>query len=205
SYAQLIKRRYEGELDSDADDFIEYMVSGATRLQSMIKGLLEYSRLDTQGEEFKDFNAEEALNNALNHLNSSIEESHVEVIYNPLPVVHGDESQISRVFQNLIGNAIKFKKPQFPPEIHISAQKDTMKNEYVFSVQDNGIGMEKQYSDRIFEVFKRLHPIGEYEGTGIGLAIVMRIIERHGGRVWVESEFGEGSTFYFTIPIVELT
>ncbi|MGZ7049999.1 MAG: sensor histidine kinase, partial [Methanobacterium sp.] len=171
----------------------------------MIKGLLEYSRVGTKGGEFKDFNAEEALNNALSHLKSSIDEYPVEVRYDPLPVIHADESQISRVFQNLIGNAIKFKKPQFPPKIHISAKKDTMKNEFVFSVSDNGIGMEEQYSDRIFEVFKRLHPIGEYEGTGIGLAIVMRIIERHGGRVWVESEFGEGSTFYFTIPIVELT
>ncbi|MGZ7068114.1 MAG: sensor histidine kinase [Methanobacterium sp.] len=201
SYAQLIKMRYEGQLDSDADDFIEYMVSGATRLQIMIKGLLEYSRLDTQGEEFKDFNSEEALNQALTHLKSSIDKCHAEVISDTLPVIHGDESQISRVFQNLISNAIKFKKPQFPPKIHISAKKDTMKNEYVFSVSDNGIGMEKQYSDRIFEVFKRLHPIGEYEGTGIGLSIVNRIIERHGGRIWVESELGEGSTFYFTIPV----
>ncbi|MGZ7210102.1 MAG: sensor histidine kinase, partial [Methanobacterium sp.] len=203
SYAQLIKRRYEGQLDSDADEFIEYMVSGAIRLQSMIKGLLEYSRVGTKGGEFKDFNAEEALNNALSHLKSSIDEYPVEVRYDPLPVIYADESQISRVFQNLISNAIKFKKSQFPPKIHISAKKDTMKNEFVFSVSDNGIGMEEQYSDRIFEVFKRLHPIGEYEGTGIGLAIVMRIIERHGGRIWVESELGEGSTFYFTIPIVD--
>ncbi|MGZ7134461.1 MAG: PAS domain S-box protein [Methanobacterium sp.] len=201
SYAQLIKMRYEGQLDSDADDFIKYMVSGATRLQIMIKGLLEYSRLDTQGEEFKDFNSEEALNQALAHLKSSIDKCHAEVISDSLPVIHGDESQISRVLQNLISNAIKFKKPQFPPKIHISAKKDTMKNEYVFGVSDNGIGMEEQYSDRIFEVFKRLHPIGEYEGTGIGLAIVKRIIERHGGRIWVESELGEGSTFYFTIPV----
>ncbi|MGZ7047057.1 MAG: PAS domain S-box protein [Methanobacterium sp.] len=201
SYAQLIKRRYEGQLDSDADDFIEYMVSGATRLQSMIKGLMEYSRLDTQGSEFKDFNSEEALNLALSNLKSSIDEGNVEVLHDNLPVIHADESQITRVFQNLIGNALKFRKKDVQPKIHIKAKKDAMKKEYVFSVQDNGIGMDKQYSDRIFEVFKRLHPIGEYEGTGIGLAIVKRIIERHGGHIWVESEFGVGSTFYFTIPV----
>ena len=120
--------------------------------------------------------------------------------YDTLPVIHADESQISRVFQNLIGNALKFRKEGVQPKIHIKAQKEGY--EYIFSVQDNGIGIEEQYSDRIFEVFKRLHPIGEYEGTGIGLAIVKRIIERHGGRIWVESEFGVGSTFYFTIPTV---
>ncbi|MGZ7047919.1 MAG: sensor histidine kinase, partial [Methanobacterium sp.] len=199
---QLIKRRYEGQLDSDADEFIGYMVGGATRLQDMIQGLLEYSRVDTQGGEFRDFNAEEALNNALYHLKSSIDECHVEVIYDPLPVIHADEGQITRVFQNLIGNALKFRKKDVQPKIHIKAQKEG--NGYVFSLQDNGIGMEKQYSDRIFEVFKRLHPIGEYEGTGIGLSIVKRIIERHGGRIWVESELGEGSTFYFTLPIVDV-
>ncbi|MGZ7049499.1 MAG: sensor histidine kinase, partial [Methanobacterium sp.] len=128
------------------------------------------------------------------------DEYYTEVIHDPLPVIHADESQITRVFQNLIGNALKFQKKDIPPKIHIKAPKEG--NEYIFSVHDNGIGMEKQYSDHIFEVFKRLHPIGEYEGTGIGLAIVKRIIERHGGRIWVESELGEGSTFYFAIPIV---
>jgi PAS domain S-box-containing protein len=202
SYAQLIKRRYEGQLDSDADEFIEFMVGGAKRLQSMIQGLLDYSRVGTQGEEFKDFNTEEALNFALSNLKSSIEECHAEVIYDSLPVVHADGEQISRVFQNLMGNALKFRKEGVQPKIHIKAMKEG--NEYIFSVQDNGIGMEKQYSDRIFEVFKRLHPIGEYQGTGIGLAIVKRIVERHGGRIWVESSLGEVSTFYFTIPITEV-
>ncbi len=202
SYAQLIERRYKGQLDDDADEFIDFMVIGAKRMKDMIQGLLEYSRVGTQGEEFKDFSAEDALNNALSNLKSSIEECDVEVTHDSLPVVFGDETQIISVFQNLIGNAIKFKKPDEPPRIHISARKEG--NEHIFSVQDNGIGMEEQYSDRIFEVFKRLHPIGEYQGTGIGLAIVKRIVERHGGRVWLESSLGEGSTFYFTIPLLEV-
>ncbi|MGZ7068453.1 MAG: PAS domain S-box protein, partial [Methanobacterium sp.] len=194
SYAQLLKRRYEGQLDDDADDFIEFMVAGATRMKEQIQGLLEYSRVGTQGEEFKEFNSEETLNETLSILNSSLDECNAKITYDPLPNIYGDKSQITRVFQNLIGNALKFRREGVQPKIHISAQKKD--DEYVFSVQDNGIGMEKQYSDRIFEVFKRLHPIGEYEGTGIGLAIVKRIIERHGGRIWVESELGEGSTFY---------
>ncbi|MGZ7134683.1 MAG: PAS domain-containing sensor histidine kinase [Methanobacterium sp.] len=198
SYAQLIERRYKGQLDSDADEFLDYMVGGATRLQGMIKGLLEYSRVGTKGGEFKDFNAEEALNHALSNLKSSIDECHVEVIYDHLPVIHADENQISRVFQNLIGNALKFRKKDIQPKIHISTQTD---DEYIFSIADNGIGIEEQYKDRIFEVFKRLHPIGEYDGAGIGLAIVKKIVERHGGRIWVESEFGVGSTFYFALPV----
>ncbi|MGZ7047655.1 MAG: sensor histidine kinase, partial [Methanobacterium sp.] len=200
SYAQLLQRRYEGQLDSDADDFIDFMVAGATRMKEQIQGLLDYSRVGTQGEEFIDFNSVEALNQALSSLKSSIDECHAVVNYDNLPVIHADENQITRVFQNLIGNALKFRNKDVQPKISVKTLKEG--DEYVFSVQDNGIGMEKQYSDHIFEVFKRLHPIGEYDGTGIGLAIVKRIMERHGGRIWVESEFGVGSTFYFTIPIV---
>ncbi|WP_414469284.1 PAS domain S-box protein [Methanobacterium sp. ACI-7] len=199
SYAGLLKRRYGEELDSDADEFIDYMVSGSKRMKGMIQGLLDYSRVGTPGKEFKEFNAEEALDHAITNLNSSIEECHAEVTHEFLPNIVADESQITRVFQNLIGNALKFRKEDVKPKIHISVQEK--EGEYVFSVADNGIGLEEQYSDRIFEVFKRLHAIGEYEGAGIGLAIVKRIIDSHGGRVWVESEFGVGSTFYFSIPI----
>jgi PAS domain S-box-containing protein len=199
SYAQLLKRRYEGQLDKDADDFIEFMVDGSKRMKSMIQGLLEYSRVGTKGGEFTNFNAEDALKHALSNLESAIKEVNTEVIFNELPVVYADKDQITRVFQNLIGNAIKFRKEGLPPKIHISAKKGD--NEYVFSVSDNGIGLEEQYSDQIFEVFKKLHAIDEYQGAGIGLAIVKRIIDRHGGRVWVESELGKGSTFYFTIHI----
>ncbi|MGZ7210140.1 MAG: sensor histidine kinase, partial [Methanobacterium sp.] len=126
-----------------------------------------------------------------------------DVTHDKLPIVIADKEQISRVFQNLIGNALKFRREGVQPEIHISARKE--ENEYVFSVADNGIGIEEQYSDRIFEVFKRLHAIGEYQGAGIGLAVVKRIVERHGGRVWVKSELGKGSTFYFSLPLEPVT
>ncbi|MGZ7108249.1 MAG: ATP-binding protein [Methanobacterium sp.] len=198
SYAQLLQRRYEGKLDSDADDFIDFMVAGATRMKDQIQGLLDYSRVGTHGEEFNKFNAGDALNIALSNLKSSIDEYDADVNPDPLPDIVADESQITRVFQNLISNALKFRREGIQPKIHVSAQNKD--DEYIFSVQDNGIGIEEQYNDRIFEVFKRLHAIGEYEGAGIGLAIVKRIIERHGGRLWVESEFGVGSTFYFSIP-----
>ncbi len=148
SYAGLLKRRYEGKLDSDADDFIEYMVSGAVRLQDMIKGLLEYSRVGTQGEKFKEFSSEEALHNALTNLKYAIEECHAEVTHDHLPNIVADESQISLVFQNLIGNTLKFRKKGVQPKIHISAQKKD--NECVFSVSDNGIGIEPQYSRQYF-------------------------------------------------------
>ncbi|MGF7118215.1 PAS domain-containing sensor histidine kinase [Methanobacterium oryzae] len=201
SYAGLLKRRYEGQLDKDADDFIEFMVSGASRMKEMIQGLLDYSRVGTKGEKFTIFNAQKSLDFALTNLKLSIEENDAEITYDELPDIFADEDQITRVFQNLIGNAIKFRKEDETPKIHVSAQKED--NEYFFSVSDNSIGMEQEYGDKIFEIFKRLHAIGEYEGTGIGLAIVKRIIERHGGRIWVESELGKGSTFYFTLPLIK--
>lgn len=199
SYSQLIKRRYGGQLDADADEFIDFMVAGAKRMKQQIQGLLEYSRVGTRGGDFWRFDSQKALKHALSNLDSSIQECHAEITYDSLPSVLGDEAQITRVFQNLIGNALKFSREGVTPRIHISAaQKD---DEYIFSVSDNGVGMEIQYADKIFDIFKRLHSIGEYEGSGIGLSIVKRIIERHGGRIWVESEFGVGSTFYFTLPL----
>ncbi|MGB9936591.1 MAG: ATP-binding protein [Methanobacterium sp.] len=199
SYAQLFKRRYHGQLDSDAAEFIDYMVSGSKRMKQQILGLLEYSRVGTRDGDFWKFSSEKAFRDALSNLNSSIEECNAEITYDSLPDITGDESQIIRVFQNLIGNALKFRKEDVQPKVHISAQKE--ENEYIFSVSDNGIGIEEQYTDRIFEVFKRLHAIGEFEGAGIGLAIVKRIINRHGGHVWIKSQYKKGSTFYFTIPI----
>ena len=203
SYAGLLKNRYEGKLDQDADDFIEFMVSGAARMKAMIQGLLDYSRVGTHGGEFKNFNMEDALNYAMSDLMAFINENNAKITHSELPVVYADENQITRVFQNLIENAIKFRKPNENPKIHVSAQKSD--DEYVFSVSDNSIGMEPEYTDKIFEIFKRLHSIGEYEGAGIGLAIVKRIIDRHGGRVWVRSKLGKGSTFYFTIPLTRKT
>ncbi|WP_414469214.1 PAS domain S-box protein [Methanobacterium sp. ACI-7] len=201
SYAQLLKRRYKGQLGEDADEFIEYIVSGSKRMKQQIQGLLEYSRVGTLDGNFYKFKAENALKHTLLNLSSSIDDYNAKVTYDPLPTIMGDETQIIRVFQNLIGNALKFRRAGVQPQIHISARKED--SEYIFIVADNGIGIEEQYTDRIFEVFKRLHAIGEYEGAGIGLAIVKRIINSHRGRVWVESEYGRGSTFYFTIPINE--
>ncbi|MGB9936484.1 MAG: sensor histidine kinase [Methanobacterium sp.] len=198
SYASLLKYRYEGQLDDDADEFINYMVSGSKRMKNMIQGLLDYSRVGTQGGEFEEFSGEEALDNALLNLESSIKECNAKVTSKNLPVLFGDKDQITRVFQNFIGNALKFRKKGVSPQINIQVKENDA--EYIFSVSDNGIGLEEQYSDKIFEVFKRLHTIGEYEGAGIGLAIIKRIIDRHNGRVWVESSLGKGSTFYFTLP-----
>ena len=199
SFTQLLERRYKGKLDSDADEFMDYIVDAAIRMKILINDLLEYSRVATQGKEFQQVDTEDILNNVLKNLKTSIEENNAKITHDPLPTVTADKTQLNQVFQNLVGNAIKFKKPDEPPKIHISAQKEN--NEYLFSVHDNGIGMEPQYIERIFVIFQRLHTIAEYNGTGIGLSITKRILERHGGRIWVESEFGEGSTFYFTIPI----
>jgi len=199
SFAQLLQRRYKGKLDEDADEFLNFMVEGATRMKNMIQGLLEYSRIDKTDKGFKETNMNFKVEKAIENLQSIINESNAEITHDNLPAVVANPNQMIRIFQNLISNAIKFKKPQYPPKIHISCKKK--KDEYIFSVSDNGIGIEKQYIDRIFEVFKRLHTMDEYEGTGIGLAIVKRIIDHHGGKIWVESELGKGSTFYFTLPI----
>ncbi|WP_431061627.1 PAS domain-containing sensor histidine kinase [Methanobacterium sp.] len=201
SFTQLLERRYKGKLDSDADEFMDYIVEASVRMKAQIEGLLEYSRVGTKGEEFKPADMNEILNKTIQSLNTSIKEIDTNIKVDELPVVMGDGNQLQRVFQNLISNAIKFKKQEEPLKIHVYANKDICNNEYVFSVQDNGIGIEEQYNERIFTIFQRLHTRDVYEGTGIGLSVVKRIIERHGGRVWVESSFGKGSTFYFTIPI----
>ena len=199
NYAQLVERRYKGELDNDADKFLEFMVNGATRMKEMIQGLLDYSRVGTHGEKFKEFNAEEALNIALSNLQSAIKENNAEITHDKLPLIYADENQIISVFQNLISNALKFCCMEYvEPKVHVSTKETD--EEYIFSVSDNGIGLEEEYSNKIFEVFKRLHTMDEYHGVGIGLAIVKRIIDRHNGRVWVESKLGKGSIFYFTLP-----
>jgi signal transduction histidine kinase len=197
-YVQLLAKRYKGKLGADADDFIKYAVEGVGRMQRLIKDLLEYSRLGTNGETLKTSECTELVDRALANLQAAIEESGAEVTYDHLPVIAGDPSQLSRVFQNLIGNAIKFRGDE-APKIRISAERKG--EEWVFSVRDNGIGIDPDQSDRIFMIFQRLHTREEYEGTGIGLAICKKIVERHGGRIWVESEAGRGATFYFTVPI----
>ena len=200
SFTQLLEMRYKGKLDRDADEFMGYIVDGSSRMKQMIQDLLEYSRVTTKGGKFAEIDAEEVLKLTLSNLKVVINENSAKITHDPLPTVMADDKQLQRVFQNLILNSIKFKKSYEPPEIHISADKNSENNEYVFSVQDNGIGIEKQYFDRIFTIFQRLHTRDEYEGTGIGLAVVKRIIERHGGKIWVESDLGKGSTFYFTLP-----
>jgi PAS domain S-box-containing protein len=197
SYTQLLARRYKGKLDADADEFITFAVDGATRMQRLINDLLAYSRVGTQGKAPQPMSSEVVLEDALANLQIAITESQAIVTHDPLPIVPADETQLLQLFQNLIGNALKFRAEQ-PPQVHISAQ--ARGHEWLFSVRDNGIGLEPQYAERIFVVFQRLHTRENYPGTGIGLAICKRIVERHGGHIWVESQPGQGTTFYFTLP-----
>ena len=198
SYLQLLERRYKDRLGADANEFINYAVDGAGRMQNLINDLLAYSRVGTQGKPLKSTNCADVFRRALLHLKIAIEESKAVITHDePFPIVHADESQLVQVLQNLISNAIKFRGDQ-APHIHIGVQH--LNEEWVFSVKDQGIGIDPQYKERIFMIFQRLHNRTEYVGTGIGLAICKRIVERHGGRIWVESELVKGSTFYFTIP-----
>ncbi len=197
SYVQLLARRYKGKLDADADEFIEYAVNGAKRMQRMINDLLAYSRVGRRGETLEPVEVETALHWALGNVGAMVEESDAQVTHDPLPLVMAHGGQLAQLFQNLIVNAIKFRS-EAPPSIHISAGKQD--SEWVFSVRDNGIGFDREYSDKIFVIFQRLHGKGVYPGTGIGLAICKKIVENLGGRIWAESEPGKGATFYFTIP-----
>ncbi len=199
SYMQLLERRYKDKLDSDALEFINYAVDGSNRMKILINDLLAYSRVGMRGQELAPTNCEETLANALTNLQASIEESKAKITHDPLPRIMADGTQLESLFQNLIGNAIKFHGSQ-PPLIHVGVKKD--KKDWVFSVSDNGIGIDPQYFERIFILFQRLHNRQEYSGTGIGLAISKRIVERHGGRIWIESQAEKGSTFFFTLPII---
>ena len=197
SYAQLLGRRYEAKLDGDAREFMAYIVDGASRMKQLIEDLLAYSRVGTKGAEFKRVNAEDALKRALFNLRVAIQEAGAVVTNDPLPTLSGDEVQLGQLLQNLMSNALKFRSDSVP-RIHIGVTESA--KEYTFEVRDNGIGIEPQYYERIFMVFQRLHNKGEYPGTGIGLAICKKVVERHGGRIWVESRPGAGSSFYFTLP-----
>ena len=196
SYLQLIELQYKGKLDAEADEFIGYAVDGAKRLQDMINALLAYSRIETRNRPIEPVESEPLLSQALINLQVGIDESGAQVTHDPLPIITADGTQMVQVFQNLISNAIKFHGHD-QPKVHISATQQ--RAEWVFSVRDNGIGIEPQYMEQIFTIFKRLHG-REYPGTGIGLALCKRIVERHRGRIWVESDPGKGTTFYFTIP-----
>ncbi|MEH1866067.1 MAG: GAF domain-containing protein [Nostoc sp.] len=211
SYLQLLERRYKNQLDANADQFITYAVDGARRMQTLINDLLNYSRVSTRGQLFKLVDCDVILQQAIANLQIAIADSQAIITYDHLPRVMADTTQLTQVFQNLIGNAIKFCQNQ-QPQIHIGVAKPNpnsdeeslnsipLADEWLFSIHDNGIGLESQYAERIFIIFQRLHGRDKYPGTGIGLAICKKIIERHGGRIWVESKPDQGSTFYFTIP-----
>jgi PAS domain S-box-containing protein len=196
SYTQLLAKRYKGKLDADADEFIAFAVEGANRMQRLIQDLLLYSRVGTAGGDLLNTSSEKGLRQALKNLGASIEESGALVSHDPLPMVQADEKQLTQLFQNLVGNAIKYQGPGIP-RVHISATRNDTK--WMFSVKDNGLGIEKQYFEKIFVMFQRLHKREEFTGTGIGLAICKKIVERHGGRISVESQLGQGSTFHFAL------
>jgi light-regulated signal transduction histidine kinase (bacteriophytochrome) len=176
---------------------MNYVVDGAARMKQLIEDLLAYSRVGTKGKEFRPTPVENALRRAVTNLRAAIEESGAEITHDPLPTVAADEVQLAQLFQNLMGNALKFKGSD-KPHVHVRAVESP--SEWRFAVEDNGIGIEPQYFERIFMLFQRLHTKGDYPGTGIGLAICKKVVERHGGRIWVESEPGKGSRFIFTLP-----
>jgi light-regulated signal transduction histidine kinase (bacteriophytochrome) len=198
SYTQLLAKRYKGRLDSDADEFIAYAVDGSTRMQGLVQDLLAYSRAGTNGKALHEISSENALKEALTNLRATIEESGAFVTHDSLPAITTDDRQLAQVFQNLVGNAIKYRSAEVP-HVHVSATKNGG-NEWIFSVRDNGLGIDPQYFERIFILFQRLHGPREFKGTGIGLAICKKMLERLGGRIWVESQPEKGSTFYFALP-----
>lgn len=201
SYVQLLAKRYTDELDERAKEYIHFATDGAARMQKLINDLLKYSRVESQGQSFSRIESEDALNGALSNLTMRIKETGAQVTFDKLPEVLGDGGQLTHVFQNLIGNALKFRGDE-PPRIHISAEPTNHKNDpaWRFAIKDNGIGIEQEYLARIFTLFQRLHTREDFEGTGIGLALCRRIIERHKGRVWAESRVGQGTTFFFMLP-----
>lgn len=198
NYVQLLEMRYQNQLDEDANEFISYVVEGVSLMQTLIDDVLAYSKVDMQAVEFQLTDVNLALERALGNLRQRINETKATITHDDLPTVMADSTQIMQLFQNLVGNAIKFRSDK-PPVIHIGATR--LEEEWLFSVSDNGIGLDPKFSDRIFVIFQRLHTRDEYHGTGMGLAICKKIIECHRGRIWVESQPGEGATFYFTLPL----
>ena len=198
SYLELLERRYRGRLDTDADEFIGFAVDGAKRLQTLIQDLLAYSGVATRAMPPEPVNSEVVLDEAIQDMGISIRESNARITHEPLPTVTADRAQLAQLFRNLLENALKFRT-QAPPEVHISVSRDG--TAWRFAVRDNGIGMDAQHFERAFRMFQRLHTREEYAGTGIGLAVCKKIVERHGGRIWLESNPGEGSKFFFTLPV----
>jgi signal transduction histidine kinase len=197
-YLSLLQKRYGDQLDSQAQHYIDNAITGGTRMRQLIDELLEYSRLDTSIKEFVPVNMNEVMETTIKMLDHSIQESKADIFVGPLPTIKADGSQMMQVMQNLVANAIKFHGPE-RPMVHVTAKKGP--SEWTFSIKDNGIGLNVEYMDRIFQMFQRLHNREEYPGNGVGLAIAKKIIERHGGRIWVESEEGKGANFLFTVPL----
>jgi signal transduction histidine kinase len=203
SFAGLLKRRYEGKLDPKADDYIQFMVDGTRRMQTLVQDLLAYAQIGTQSLHLVPVSMQSVVDQAKVNLESALAERKGQIISEELPTVDGDEGKLTLVFQNLMGNALKFSKPSEPPVIRIAARREA--KEWLFSVADNGIGFDPAYAEKVFAMFQRLHQVGTYKGTGIGLAICKRIIEGHGGRIWATSEPSVGSTFFFTLPVSQGT
>lgn len=200
-YARILGWKYEKNLDDDAKRYIERIMNAGWRMTQLIEDLLAYSRVGTRTQEFKPTDCNTVLEEALGNLREEISSCGANITYSDLPAVMADRTQLMRLFQNLVSNAIKFRRPEVPPTIEITAQPKN-NDEWLIEVRDNGIGIEPENFERIFEIFQRLHSYNDYPGTGIGMTICKKIVERHGGRIWVESQIGVGTTFYFTIPKV---
>jgi PAS domain S-box-containing protein len=200
SYLQLLARRYQGNLDPEADEYIGFAVDGAQRMQTLITALLAYTRAGANAQAFTAVDCEAVLAHTLSDLQIARQDTAADITHDPLPTVHGDAAQLGLVFQNLVGNALKFRGVA-PLRVHLSAQREGP--HWRFAVRDNGIGLDPRHAGRIFQIFQRLHTSREYPGTGIGLAICKKIVERHGGQIWVESAPGQGATFFFTLPATE--
>ncbi len=203
SFSGLLRENYLGKLDEKADRYLSIAIEGAQRMEALVSDLLTYSRVAGQTKELPTLSVQEALGLALTNLQSAIHETGAKITQDSMPIIPADHVHLTQVFQNLVGNAIKFRRPEVVPKIHIGAVKVPGPQDvpfWRFSVSDNGIGIDHRYSQKVFLLFQRLHKAGKYPGTGVGLALCKKIVERHGGRIWFESELGKGSTFFFTIP-----
>ena len=200
-YIELFARKYQGLVDDEADAYISFAVEGAERLYTLLNDLLSFSEVGAKATEFKPVSMQEVTEEVIGNLGQSIQECQAVITVDAMPEIYGDKAQLVQLLQNLLCNALKFRKEEVTPTIHISVEQG--QNEWLFGVHDNGIGIESEYYDKIFVIFQRLHSRLEYTGTGIGLAICRKIVEWHGGKIWVRSTYGKGSSFYFTIPARE--